>query len=279
MFRILNTFQKSGAWHMAFDEVLIRRVDAGLSEPCIRFYTWSPWCITLGSFQAAEEQLQLDRVQAAGYDVVKRPTGGRAVFHAEELTYSICAPKSIAPWGKTLGMTYDWIAAQLLAGLARVGFTGSLQRGDSSALEITSDRHLAKPPCFSSASRAEIVWEGRKLVGSAQRRSRNTFLQHGSILLGHAHRDLVNFLEFSEEQKALLRKDLQAHSVCLSEIAGVDARLASVHEDRRPAFVDRRDLRLVDVDADDGEPLRGEAGGHRGAELAETEALLCAMRN
>jgi len=258
-FRILNTFGKPGAWHMAFDEVLIRRVDAGLSEPCIRFYTWSPWCITLGSFQAADEQLQVDRVKAAGFDVVKRPTGGRAVFHAEELTYSICAPKSIASWGKTLGLTYDWVAEQLLAGLAHVGFTGSLERGDSSAIEVSSERHLAKPPCFSSASRAEIVWQGRKLVGSAQRRSRNAFLQHGSILLGHAHRDLVDFLEFPEAQKALLRKDLQSHSVCLSEIPGVDASLASVHKAMQKVFADSLDAILSEPTSE---------------ELAETEALL-----
>ncbi|HSQ41667.1 MAG TPA: hypothetical protein VLM37_05250 [Fibrobacteraceae bacterium] len=228
MFRILHTMNRTGAWNMAFDEMLIQRVDAGLSEPCVRFYTWTPWCVTLGSFQAADEQLQVERLQEAGYEVAKRTTGGRAVFHAQELTYTICARKDIAPWGKTLGSTYDWIAERLLEGLAQVGFQGSLERGDNAAKEIARDQHLTKPPCFSSASRAEIAWQGRKVVGSAQRRTRNAFLQHGSILLGPAHAELVDFLDFPEEQKSMLRAHLLQHSVSLSEIPGVDAKLPNV---------------------------------------------------
>ncbi len=244
---------------MAFDEVIIRRVDAGLSEPCIRFYTWKPWCITLGSFQAADEQLQLQKLYDAGFDAVKRPTGGRAVFHAEELTYTICARKDIAPWGKTLGQTYDWIAAQLLSGLERVGFQGSLERGDASAVEKTSERHLAKPPCFSSASRAEVVYEGRKMVGSAQRRSRNAFLQHGSILLGDAHLDIVNFLDFPESQKEGMKADLRRHSVCLKEIPGADARMEQVLAAMKTTLI-------ASVGAVPCEPTAEE--------LAETEILL-----
>jgi lipoate-protein ligase A len=244
---------------MAFDEVLIQRVEKGLSEPCVRFYTWDPWCITLGSFQAADEQLQLDTVHAAGFDVVKRPTGGRAVFHAQELTYTICAPKNFAPWGKTLGLTYDWIAEQLLAGLEDVGFRGTLERGDVGALERSNERHLVKPPCFSSASRAEIVWEGRKLVGSAQRRTRNAFLQHGSILLGDAHLGIVDFLDFPAEHKAQIREELNRHSVSLSAIAGVDSRLDSVLGCMQARF-------RMALGAIDSEPTLDE--------LTETENLL-----
>jgi len=222
---------------MAFDEVLIQRVDAGLSRPCVRFYAWDPWCITLGSFQAADEQLQLDKLRAAGFDAVKRPTGGRAVFHAQELTYTICAPKGIAPWGKTLGQTYDWIAERLLTGLAQVGFQGTLERGESGILDKSNERHMAKPPCFSSASRAEIVWDGRKLVGSAQRRTRNAFLQHGSILLGDAHLGIVDFLDFPEERKAQIRDELRSHSISLSAIPGVDARLESVRSAMENVFM------------------------------------------
>jgi len=258
MIRLLQTFDKPGAWHMAFDEVLLRRVEAGLSEPCVRLYTWAPWCITLGSFQAAEEQLQLDRLAAAGYDAVKRPTGGRAVFHAQELTYTICAPKNIAPWGKTLGLTYDWIAEQLLCALTQVGFQGGLERGNGVSLEPET-RQGVKPPCFSSASRSEIVWQGRKLVGSAQRRTRNAFLQHGSVLLGDAHLDIVEYLDFPRDQKQSIRDVLMQHSVSLSAIPGVDARLESVTQAMLVEFQNA---------------LQAELSEPNPEELAETAALL-----
>jgi len=259
MFRLLHTFNKPGAWHMAFDEMLIHRVDAGLSEPCVRFYSWSPWCVTLGSFQAAEEQLQLHRLAAAGFDAVKRPTGGRAVFHAQELTYTICAPKAVAPWGNTLGQTYDWVAERLLRGLENVGFQGGLERGSTENLESPEERHSAKPPCFCSASRAEIVWEGRKVVGSAQRRTRNAFLQHGSIPLGKAYLDIVDFLDFPADQKDALRAELNRHSVCLAEIPGVNATMDSVLEALQRSFSDALGCELAEPTPE---------------ELAETEALL-----
>lgn len=264
--RYLEHFQMPGPWHMAFDEVLLDRVDRGLSKPFFRLYTWSPWCITLGSFQVADEQLDAQRVHDAGYQIAQRATGGRAVFHAQELTYSLCAPKDIGPWAKTLGSTYDWISERLLAGFAQVGFDGAMEKGDVSALESQATRHTAKPPCFTSASRAEIVWQGRKVVGSAQRRSRNAFLQHGSILLGDAHADLVNFLEFPDSVKPELRKDLMAHAVCLGQIPGVDARLESVTQAVRNSFAAELGFGSVELATEDelravSEKIQG--GGNR----------------
>lgn len=232
----LEHWDQPGAWHMQYDQELLERVEAGKERPTFRLYTWKPWCITLGNFMEAEDQVDLQAARRRGIDVVKRVTGGRAVFHAQELTYTICAPKEIAPWGKTLGQTYDWVAARLLEGLSQIGFQGSLDRGDHAALERGHERRLTKPPCFSSASRSEVVWQGRKLVGSAQRRSRGAFLQHGSILMGRAHLDIVDLLGFPVEQRAAVRAELEHHAVCLSDIPGCGATLEDLVPALRDAF-------------------------------------------
>jgi len=228
VFHCIQSFDKPGDWQMALDDVMLRRVEEGVLGPVLRLYTWSPWCVTLGNFQEAEDQIDVEAARRMGVDVVRRITGGRAVFHAQEVTYTICAPKDIAPWGKTLGQTYDWVAERLLEGLEQIGFDGNLDRGDHAVLERGADRRLVKPPCFSSASRSEIVWNGRKLVGSAQRRTRRAFLQHGSILLGPAHLDLVDLLEFPAEKKPQVRAELEEHSVCLNQVPGCSAEPSQV---------------------------------------------------
>lgn len=242
--------KQPGAWQMALDQVLLERMEAGSIDPVLRFYTWEPWCITLGNFQTAVEQVNLAAAQRAGVDVVQRITGGRAVFHAEEVTYTICAPKSIAPWGKTLGQTYDWVSERLLEGLQRIGFHGDLERSASGPLEVNSQRHLVKPPCFSSASRAEIVWQGRKLVGSAQRRTKQAFLQHGSIVWGDAHLGLVDLLEFPEVQKPAILADLQSHSVSLGQIPGCATDPETIISALVQGFAGHLDLQAWELPAD-----------------------------
>jgi lipoate-protein ligase A len=163
------------AWNMALDEVLFRGCLAG-GQPFLRFYGWDPPGLSLGRFQRDLSAIDLDFCRRAGIAVVRRLTGGRAVLHHRELTYSIGA-RFEPPFEETgVVAVYRRIAAGLAAGLALLGLDA-----DWSARRRRPAGRSAN--CFAAVSRCELTWGGRKLVGSAQVRERGGFLQHGSILL------------------------------------------------------------------------------------------------
>jgi lipoate-protein ligase A len=159
---------------MALDEALMEAVRGG-AEPVLRFYRWSPACLSLGRNQPAAGCYREDRLAELGLDVVRRPTGGRAVLHADELTYSVAVPEGLLGPPRA---TYLAINRALVAGLRRLGVAAEMQP--------RSQRRAATPslaPCFREPAEGEVVVGGRKLVGSAQWREAGTTLQHGSLLL------------------------------------------------------------------------------------------------
>ena len=181
--------------------------------PALRLYRWRPWAVSLGYHQR-EDHLIAERLRADGIDIVRRPTGGRAILHAEELTYSVVM--SVA--GQGVLHVYNAISRALVRGLRHLDVEVSLQRSQPNFPEAY--RHASSIPCFASSARYEIEWRGRKLVGSAQRRyladGKEVVLQHGSILCGPAHLNLVDYLRLPEE-----------------DLTGADARRAGT-EYRRP---------------------------------------------
>ena len=168
-----------GAWNMAVDEALGEAVDAGRSAPVLRLYRWSPSCLSLGfsqPFEAANSAF----CAARGVEVVRRPTGGRAVLHDLELTYAVLAPLGSGPFTHDLQAAYRAICRALLAGLAALGVPAEVS-GQPEGDPIKPTRAI---PCFSGPAAGEVVAGGRKLVGSAMRRFGDAILQHGSILEG-----------------------------------------------------------------------------------------------
>ncbi|MEO6097320.1 MAG: lipoate--protein ligase family protein [Fibrobacteria bacterium] len=219
----LRSQGRSGAWNMAVDEVLLSEVDAGRSLPTLRVYGWSPACISLGHSQKAERELDLAKVRDLGYHVVVRATGGRAVLHIGELTYSIIASPDTEAWCATQANSYRTISQALAQALAEEGFGVSLDRG----YPVERPQGLrAMTPCFSSTARSEVVWDGRKVVGSAQRRLRGAFLQHGSILLSRDHRKIVDCLNLdgddgdNGDKRLRYLEILDRNSVALEEALG-----------------------------------------------------------
>ena len=172
--RLLDTPPAPGAWNMGADEALAASVRAG-GPPVLRFYRWRPACLSLGRNQPARGRYDLDAIEARGVDVVRRPTGGRAVLHHRELTYSVAVPE------RALGSPREAYAAlnrALVAGLRKLG-------GDARVQGATATRAPAPSlaPCFDQPVEGEVVAAGAKLVGSAQRTLDGVLLQHGSLPL------------------------------------------------------------------------------------------------
>ena len=175
--RLLLDPPAAGAWNMAVDEVLLDGSAAGSAPPTLRFYQWAPPCLSLGYFQAFDV-VDVAGCRRLGVDVVRRPTGGRAILHDRELTYSVALPLRLLGDDGAVLPSYHRLSLGLERGLKRLGAPVVL--APESAAQTGPDHG---PVCFDRPSAHEILLDGRKLVGSAQVRRATAILQHGSILI------------------------------------------------------------------------------------------------
>jgi lipoate-protein ligase A len=211
----IDTEEQSGKFNMDFDIHLVDEFNLS-GKPVLRFYTWEPYCISLGKNQNDSDiNYQLARLDSI--DVVKRPTGGKAVLHAEELTYSVVMKTD----GLSVRESYNLISSALAEGLREI--CGDLELSQSSPNFRKTFHDPSTIPCFSTSAVYEVEWHGKKLVGSAQHRfacplGGDTLLQHGSILIGDFHKRIVEYLNVDEEMKAKAAADLDSHTVTLTEI-------------------------------------------------------------
>lgn len=160
---------------MAVDEALLDRPESGWT---LRFYRWRRPTVSVGYAQPLTGALERERARRLGVDVVRRPTGGRAVLHADELTYALAGPTDSGVLAGGVATSYRRIAAGLQSGLRLLGAEAEIARSGA------APSPAAKGACFSARTRYEISAGGRKLIGSAQRRRAGRLLQHGSLLLG-----------------------------------------------------------------------------------------------
>jgi len=208
-----NTGLNTGKFNMDFDLSLAKSLK--FDEAVLRLYQWDPYCISLGANQS-EKTLLVEKVLDNNIDIVKRPTGGRAILHAEELTYSVIYHIGTELSPKDL---YREINIALVKGL--ILFDDKLKN-----LEL----HNTQPNfptfynedksalCFSVSSKNEINFAGKKLVGSAQRRVGNVVLQHGSILCGGYHKNICNYLELPQTTSSELQEEMKNTTTDLNEI-------------------------------------------------------------
>ncbi len=182
--RYIDSGPNTGAVNMAVDEDLLKKAAAGDAVPTLRFYTWDPPAVSTGRFQDPGTAVNAEACSRRSIDIVRRITGGRAVLHKHELTYSVVSRTDNPLFPKGVLGTYKVIAAGLLAGLTNLGIPAEMvsRSGRHAALVKKASRD---PSCFSSPSWYEILVKGRKIIGSAQRRIPGAFLQHGSILIDH----------------------------------------------------------------------------------------------
>ena len=186
--RLLITPPASGAWNMAVDETLLEAVERGESKPALRLYAWEPACLSIGYTQPCADADPL-RLAARGWDLVRRPTGGRAILHTDELTYAVIGPETEPRLAGSVLVSYKRLAAALLAALQQLGIPAEASpdplpaRSAAPAPPGVERRKQEGPVCFEVPSNYEITAGGKKLVGSAQARRREGVLQHGSLPL------------------------------------------------------------------------------------------------
>jgi lipoate-protein ligase A len=182
--RLLDSGPNIGAYNMAVDEELLARAQAGETTPMLRLYTWRPPAVSLGRFQKLGAAVNAEACRRRGIDIVRRITGGRAVLHNKELTYSIITRTDNPLFPANVHGAYKIIAAGLLQGLGNLGIPAEMvSRSSRHAVLVKKDPKDAA--CFSTPSWYELLVHDRKIVGSAQRRLSGAFLQHGSVLLDY----------------------------------------------------------------------------------------------
>ncbi len=219
---------------MSFDEQLVQQLITGAGSSTVRLYQWKPWAISLGCHQNFSD-IDIQRCKNDGIAVVRRPTGGRAILHAEELTYSVV----MFAGQQGIHEVYNKISVALVEGLKMFGVDVSLHRSQPNFSEVY--KNPSSIPCFSSSARYEIEWEKKKLVGSAQRRyasnSGEVVLQHGSILCGAAHRRLTDYLALDDESvRKNICVDLEEKTTDLQIISGMPVDVKRLSECIKKGF-------------------------------------------
>jgi len=211
--RLILHGEANGATNMALDEAILRAVVEGASPPTLRFYAWSPPCLSLGRSQPLADA-DLVACAEAGVDVVRRLTGGRAILHTDELTYSVNLLQDDPRATGDVVDSYRRLSEGLLAGL------DNLDAGARQASRQKQPDGGPSPVCFETPSAYEIVIGERKLVGSAQWRSRGGVLQHGSLPLAGDLGRIVSVLNLTADEAAQHRRDVQARATTLEAAMG-----------------------------------------------------------
>jgi len=214
--RLIRDGFHDGLYNMAVDEAIAETSEKGISPPTLRFYGWKSPTLSIGYSQRLNNKIDTEYCRKNKIDIVLRPTGGRAVLHDKEVTYSIASPKNNPHFPDNISGTYRVIGEALLKGLSFLNIEAKLNSTVSSQQSA-----VRNPSCFATTSQYEITVDGKKLIGSAQRRFKNSFLQHGSIPLENHHKKLAHCLGFQEEYKSKkFVKLIKEKSISLNELNG-----------------------------------------------------------
>jgi lipoyl(octanoyl) transferase len=212
--RLIRQGPAQGTVNMAVDEAIARAAAEGLVPPTLRFYAWAPPCVSLGRHQP-QAAVDARRCAELGYHIVRRPTGGRAILHTDELTYSVAARQDDPMMRGMVMDVYLRLSEGLVEGLRRLGVAAEPAPGTSRAGPDVS------AACFEVPSAYEILAGGKKLLGSAQNRRSGYVLQHGSLpLTGDLTRLIECLVLPSDEERGNLRRSLTEHATTLEAAAG-----------------------------------------------------------
>uniref|UniRef100_A0A7C3V2Y9 Lipoate--protein ligase family protein n=1 Tax=Desulfobacca acetoxidans TaxID=60893 RepID=A0A7C3V2Y9_9BACT len=220
IWRFLDTGALSPACNMAIDRALLALHANGKSPPTLRLYQWRPPAVSLGYFQKRHD-LDLEACHRLGYEVVRRPTGGRAVLHLGDLTYAVIA-------GTGEGMPSAVLEAYRLIAQGLVNAFGLL--GIKARMGWEQRESHQSDICFLRCARGAVVHRGKKLVGSAQTWHASSLLQHGSIILKSQVEAWLPLVKSGEESPGALRAKLAARLTSLQEILGRPPKLTEIKD-------------------------------------------------
>ena len=237
--RLIKDSYHTGFVNMAIDEAIMIAHREGLVPPTIRFYQWSPPAVSLGYFQDLQKEINVDVCRNMGIDIVRRPTGGKAVLHDKELTYSFVIRESHPLVNDSILETYKKISGGMIRGLSCLGIKAELvPLGEKLKNETLLNKEEKseirysdiKSICFSVPSQYEVQIEGKKIVGSAQVRKREIVLQHGSLLIELEKDKLFSVFNFPSAQirerlktrfKATSLEDILKRKINFSELSEI----------------------------------------------------------
>jgi len=217
---IIDTGFNSGKFNMEYDIELVNRCK-NENLTFLRFYGWNPYCISLGYNQGKlfkDDNINYEKCKSDNIDVVKRPTGGRAVLHSEEITYSVVLKSN-----ETVHDLHNRISLALIKGLQTLDPVNDDLCKLSLVQETPDLLKLSKTGmynlCFNTSIKYEVNYEGRKIIGSAQRKIDGVVLQHGSILMGEYHKNIVDYLAVKDESiRNRLKEQLDRSTISLSQL-------------------------------------------------------------
>lgn len=232
----------SPSFNMAMDEALLTWHSKGLIPPVLRFYTWNPAGLTVGFFQKVQGKIDVEAVHKKGFQLVRRLTGGRAVLHDKELTYSVIVGENHPEMPKTVTGAYRVISQGLLEGFRELGIQADLAVPDK-------EKSIGKTNsavCFDESSLYELIVGGRKSVGSSQCRQKGVILQHGSIPLEIDDQTLFDcFIYPNELVKERARRGFQGKATSISELTGSKVNIRKVKEAFYKGFEKGLNISLV----------------------------------
>ncbi|NIS83164.1 MAG: octanoyltransferase [Anaerolineales bacterium] len=208
--RLILSPPASGAENMALDDAVLQAVSTGASPPTLRLYAWDPPCLSIGYAQPIGD-VDLQKLEALGWDLVRRPTGGRAILHTDELTYAVISPEHHPDLSGGVLRSYQKLSAGFAAALKGLGLEVTIQPD----IKLPEDQRT-DPVCFQVPSAYEITAEDKKLIGSAQVRRRGGVLQHGTIpLRGDIARicQVLNYETQTDREEAQQRVREQAATI------------------------------------------------------------------
>jgi lipoate-protein ligase A len=226
--RYLITPAARGAWNMAVDEAVLEHSRRAESLPTLRLYAWDPACLSLGHSQPFAD-VDKARLKAHGWEVVRRATGGRAILHTDELTYSVIGSAEDPVLAGGVLESYNRIAQALLLAIKNLGLPVEIKEGR------TNDNAMPNPICFEVPSTYEITIGGKKLIGSAQARKKEGVLQHGSLPLTGDLTRICQVLVFANEAarenttQRLLRRATTMESALRRAVTWETAAQAFIH--------------------------------------------------
>lgn len=255
--RLLITPPSRGDWNMAIDEAILEGVGEHKSPPCLRLYAWQPPCLSIGYAQPKSD-IDFPLLHAFGWDWVRRLTGGRAILHTDELTYSVIAPTADPRVAGGVLESYQRLSAALLAALHTLNLNAQ-----SHPDRISTTNQANGAVCFEVPSNYEIVIQAKKIIGSAQARRKNSVLQHGTFPLWGDLTRITEVLSFEDEQSRhraatrLLSHATTAETILGTRLTWEEAAQAFIH-----GFHSELNLEFIPIDLSPEEINRAEVLMH-----------------